>query len=315
MASTSPTGWPRRSRTTRTGSGPAPHSWSTPRASRPGWRAAAGPASCRRSRQSVGPSSSAPANRSRKPASGSVASSASAAGGRARLREITPSCLRHRAAGWSAVGLGRRVTQLHDLTALEQAAAVRAGDVRRPSSSSTTCAASRRSTPASARSSRSPPSARCAPRPRASGRCGRAATAPAARRPDGDQGPHNTAGVRTTFGSVVMADFVPSVDDAVVTAAGRGRHDQPRQDQHLRVRLPLLHRHRAGRPGPVPRGTPPAPPAAPAAARPWPSRPGCCRSRTAATAAARSASRPASTACSASSPVAAGSATHRSAPT
>ena len=29
---------------------------------------------------------------------------------------------------------------------------------------------------------------------------------------------NNTAGVRTTFGSRVMADFVPTVDDAVVTA-------------------------------------------------------------------------------------------------
>ncbi len=28
---------------------------------------------------------------------------------------------------------------------------------------------------------------------------------------------NNTAGVRTTFGSTVMADFVPAVDDAVVT--------------------------------------------------------------------------------------------------
>ena len=69
---------------------------------------------------------------------------------------------------------------------------------------------------------------------------------------------NNTAGVRTTFGSRVMADFVPTVDDARRRPPCRRRDDQPRQDQHPRVRISLLHRQRAGRPGPLPVGPVPA---------------------------------------------------------
>ena len=100
---------------------------------------------------------------------------------------------------------------------------------------------------------------------------------------------NNTAGVRTTFGSRVLAEFVPDVDDAVVTA------------------LAAAGTISVGRPA-VP-GTRLCWPAAPAVARPRRSPPGSCRSRRAPTAVGPSASRPASTGCSGSSPAAGGSAT------
>ena len=64
-----------------------------------------------------------------------------------------------------------------------------------------------------------------------------------------------TAGVRTDFGSPVFADFVPAVYDHVVDQARGRRDDQPRQDEHPGVRVPLLHRQRPGRRRPGARGT------------------------------------------------------------
>ena len=188
-----------------------------------------------------------PANRSRKPASGSAASSAARrVAGQVHARPVT--------------GLASRRAceqQLHDLTALEQAAAVRAGRGE-PHRARRARAApgSRRWTPGSAPSSPSPPSGRGRrpPRPRRRLR-GRRRAAPAARRPDRDQGPqHHRRGADDVRLARVTADFVPDVDDAVVTAAGRRRDDQPGQDQHPGVRLPLLHRQRRGRPRPLPVG-------------------------------------------------------------
>ncbi|MGY1803799.1 amidase [Blastococcus sp. SYSU D00922] len=110
------------------------------------------------------------------------------------------------------------MTQLHDLTALEQAAAVRAKEVSptelvehalgRIDALDPGLGAFITVTPERARE--------------AAGR------AEAVLREGGDLPPllgvptaikdlNNTAGVRTTFGSAVMADFVPAVDDAVVT--------------------------------------------------------------------------------------------------
>ena len=110
------------------------------------------------------------------------------------------------------------MTQLHDLTALEQAAAVRAKEVSptelvehsldRIAALDAGLGAFLTVTPERARA--------------AAGR------AEALVREGGDLPPllgvptaikdlNNTAGVRTTFGSTVMADFVPTVDDAVVT--------------------------------------------------------------------------------------------------
>jgi len=110
------------------------------------------------------------------------------------------------------------VTQLHDLTALEQAAAVRTKDVSptelvdhaldRIALLDAGLGAFITVTPERAREA--------------------AARAEALVRAGGDLPPllgvptaikdlNNTAGVRTTFGSTVMADFVPTVDDAVVT--------------------------------------------------------------------------------------------------
>jgi amidase len=110
------------------------------------------------------------------------------------------------------------VTQLHDLTALEQAAAVRAKEVSptelvehaldRIAALDAGLGAFLTVTPERARE--------------AAGR------AESLVREGGDLPPllgvptaikdlNNTAGVRTTFGSTVMADFVPTVDDAVVT--------------------------------------------------------------------------------------------------
>jgi amidase len=110
------------------------------------------------------------------------------------------------------------VTRLHDLTALEQAAAVRAGEVSptelvqhalaRIAALDAGLGAFITVTPERA--------------------LAEAARAEEALRRGGDLPPllgvptaikdlNNTAGVRTTFGSTVMADFVPPVDDAVVT--------------------------------------------------------------------------------------------------
>ena len=110
------------------------------------------------------------------------------------------------------------MTQLHDLTALEQAAAVRAKEVSptelvehaldRIAALDAGLGAFLTVTPERARE--------------AAGR------AESLVREGGDLPPllgvptaikdlNNTAGVRTTFGSTVMADFVPTVDDAVVT--------------------------------------------------------------------------------------------------
>ncbi|MCZ2815033.1 amidase [Modestobacter sp. VKM Ac-2984] len=110
-------------------------------------------------------------------------------------------------------------TQLHDLTALEQAAAVRAKEVSptelvehslaRIEALDTALGAFLTVTPERARAA--------------------AAAADQAVLAGGDLPPlhgvptaikdlANTAGVRTTFGSAVLADFVPTVDDAVVTA-------------------------------------------------------------------------------------------------
>jgi len=110
------------------------------------------------------------------------------------------------------------VTQLHDLTALEQAAAVRAGEVAptelvrhaldRIGALDAGLGAFVTVTPERALAA--------------------AAAAEARVRAGGDLPPllgvptaikdlNNTAGVRTTFGSTVFADFVPAVDDAVVT--------------------------------------------------------------------------------------------------
>jgi amidase len=110
------------------------------------------------------------------------------------------------------------VTALHDLTALEQAAAVRAGEVsptelvehslRRVEALDPGLGAFITVTPERALAG--------------------AAAAEATLRAGGELPPllgvptaikdlNNTAGVRTTFGSRVTADFVPDVDDAVVT--------------------------------------------------------------------------------------------------
>jgi len=110
------------------------------------------------------------------------------------------------------------VTQLHDLTALEQAAAVREGEVSatelvehalaRVDALDAALGAFITVTPERALAA--------------------AARADALARTGGDLPPllgvptaikdlNNTAGIRTTFGSRVMADFVPQVDDVVVT--------------------------------------------------------------------------------------------------
>ena len=47
-----------------------------------------------------------------------------------------------------------------------------------------------------------------------------------------------TAGVRTTYGSPLFADYVPDRRRARGAADGRRRGDQPGQDQHARVRRP-----------------------------------------------------------------------------
>jgi amidase len=110
------------------------------------------------------------------------------------------------------------VTRLHDLTALEQAAAVRAGEVSPTELVEHSLARIDLLDPGlGAFITVTPERALAA-----------AARAEALVRAGGELPPllgvptaikdlNNTAGVRTTFGSRVMADFVPEVDDAVVT--------------------------------------------------------------------------------------------------
>jgi amidase len=110
------------------------------------------------------------------------------------------------------------VTRLHDLTALEQAAAVRAGEV------SPTELVQHALARIAALDAGLGAFITVTPERALAG----AARAEGALRRGGDLPPlfgvptaikdlNNTAGVRTTFGSTVMADFVPPVDDAVVT--------------------------------------------------------------------------------------------------
>jgi amidase len=109
------------------------------------------------------------------------------------------------------------VTQLHDLTALEMAAAVRAGEV------SPTELVEHSLSRIQALDAGLGAFLTVTPERALAG----AAAAEATLRDGGDLPPllgvptaikdlNNTAGVRTTFGSRVMADFVPGVDDAVV---------------------------------------------------------------------------------------------------
>jgi amidase len=109
-------------------------------------------------------------------------------------------------------------TQLHDLTALEQAAAVRAKEVSptelvehslaRIEALDAGLGAFLTVTPERARAA----AARAEARLRAGGEL-----PPLLGVPTAIKDLNNTAGVRTTFGSRVMADFVPGDDDAVVS--------------------------------------------------------------------------------------------------
>ena len=109
------------------------------------------------------------------------------------------------------------MTRLHDLTALEQAAAVRAGDVSptelvehslaRIEALDAELGAFLTVTPERARAA--------ARRAEATLRRG-GELPPLLGVPTAIKDLNNTAGVRTTFGSRTMADFVPGVDDAVV---------------------------------------------------------------------------------------------------
>ncbi|MGY1770867.1 amidase [Blastococcus sp. SYSU D00813] len=113
------------------------------------------------------------------------------------------------------------MTQLHDLTALEQAAAVRAGEVSptelvehslaRIDALDAGLGAFVTVTPVAALDAASAAEERL--------RRGRTSTdlPPLLGVPTAVKDLNNTAGVRTTFGSAVFADFVPDVDDAVVT--------------------------------------------------------------------------------------------------
>ena len=150
------------------------------------------------------------------------------------------------------------VTQLHDLTALEQAAAVRArrGEPDR-AGRARAGAGSRRSTPGSAPSSPSRRSARWPRRGRAERAAARAAASCprcSACRPRSRTSTTPPACGRRSARRCI-ADFVPDRGRRRRHQAGRGRDDQPGQDQHPGVRLPLLHRQRRSSARPAARGT------------------------------------------------------------
>ena len=68
---------------------------------------------------------------------------------------------------------------------------------------------------------------------------GRRARRPTARPTDRDQGSELTRGLRTTFGSPLYRDFVPTSDDALRRRVAPRRRDRHRQDQHAGVRRRL----------------------------------------------------------------------------
>jgi amidase len=115
-------------------------------------------------------------------------------------------------------GISSTGTQLHDLTALEQAAAVRAREVS-PTELVEHSLARIEALDAEigAFITVTPDRARAAAARADQAVVDGADLPPLHGVPTGIKDLNNTAGVRTTFGSAVLADFVPDVDDAVVT--------------------------------------------------------------------------------------------------
>jgi amidase len=110
------------------------------------------------------------------------------------------------------------VTQLHDLTALEQAAAVRSGEVSPTQLVEHSLARIAALDPALGAFITVTPERALAAAADAEARLrGGGELPPLLGVPTAIKDLNNTAGVRTTFGSAVMADFVPAEDDAVVT--------------------------------------------------------------------------------------------------
>jgi amidase len=109
------------------------------------------------------------------------------------------------------------------------------------------------------------------------------------------------AGVRATLGSAAFAENVPDTDDHVVTRLRNAGTIMTGKTNTPEFGLPCYTENQVAAPPPPPR-------ARAGAARPRRSPPGWRRSRTPATAAARSGSPPRSADCSGSSPAAAGSA-------
>jgi amidase len=110
------------------------------------------------------------------------------------------------------------VTRLHDLSALEQAAAVRAGEVSPTDLVEHSLARIAALDPKLGAFLTVTPERALAAAARAEELLRRGGDLPPLLGvPTAIKDLNNTAGVRTTFGSTVMADFVPPVDDAVVT--------------------------------------------------------------------------------------------------
>jgi amidase len=109
------------------------------------------------------------------------------------------------------------VTRLHDLSALDQAAAVRVGEVSPTELVEHYLARIAAHDAALGAFITVTPERALAAAARAEQALGRDDLPPLHGVPTAIKDLNNTAGVRTTFGSSVMADFVPTVDDAVVT--------------------------------------------------------------------------------------------------
>ena len=103
-----------------------------------------------------------------------------------------------------------------------------------------------------------------------------------------------TRGLRTTFGSTLYRDFVPTSDELYVDAPAPRRRHRHRQDEHAGVRRGLADVQRAVRRDAQSVRPDARPAAAAAAERPSRSRAACCRSPTAPISAARCAIRRAS---------------------
>ena len=199
----------------------------------------------RASPSSAGGCGGSPARRAAPRGGWSARAGSTRAGGPTWRRTAGPRRSRSRPdAGRRPASTVRPWRDLHDLTALEQAAAVRAGEVVPARAGRALRRAHRAARPAARRVRHAHARQRPGPRPREPLPRGRRSHGVPTAIKDLDQ----VAGVPTGFGSPRLRRLRAAVVGLRRRQAARRRHDQPRQDRHARVRAALLHRDAVGPP-------------------------------------------------------------------